>query len=61
MIFGNYRRRMARVSQEGSAVADIFFVSYASSDRDWAFRIGHELIALGHTPHIHECEILLCT
>jgi tetratricopeptide (TPR) repeat protein len=41
---------------EGESVADIF-VSYTSSDRDWAFWIGHELIALGHPPHIHEWEI----
>src|SRR5262249_39055149 len=33
------------------------FVSYTSSDRDWAFWIGQELEALGHTPHIHEWEI----
>jgi tetratricopeptide (TPR) repeat protein len=37
-------------------VADIF-VSYTSSDRDWAFWIGHELEALGHVPHIHDWEI----
>jgi tetratricopeptide (TPR) repeat protein len=37
-------------------VADIF-ISYTSSDRDWAFWIGHELEALGHVPHIHEWEI----
>jgi TIR domain/NB-ARC domain len=37
-------------------VADIF-VSYTSSDRDWAFWIGQELESLGHTPHIHEWEI----
>jgi tetratricopeptide (TPR) repeat protein len=37
-------------------VADIF-VSYTGSDRDWAFWIGHELTALGHTPRIHEWEI----
>jgi hypothetical protein len=37
-------------------VADIF-VSYTSSDKDWAFWIGKELEALGHTPHIHEWEI----
>lgn len=37
-------------------MADIF-ISYTSSDRDWAFWVGHELIALGHTPHIHEWEI----
>src|SRR3954471_23634573 len=34
-----------------------FFVSYTSSDRDWAFWIAKELEALGHTPHIHEWEI----
>jgi TIR domain len=37
-------------------VADIF-VSYTSSDRDWAFWIGQELLNLGHTPRIHEWEI----
>ena len=33
------------------------FVSYTSSDRDWAFWIGKELHALGHVPHLHEWEI----
>jgi hypothetical protein len=37
-------------------LADIF-ISYTSSDRDWAFWIAKELEALGHTPHIHEWEI----
>jgi hypothetical protein len=37
-------------------VADIF-VSYTSKDRDWAFWIGHELIDLGHKPHIYVWEI----
>jgi hypothetical protein len=37
-------------------MADIF-LSYTSSDRDWAFWIGHELEALGHVPHIHEWEL----
>jgi hypothetical protein len=37
-------------------VADIF-VSYTSSDRDWAFWIGQELEKLGHTAHLHEWEI----
>ena len=37
-------------------MADIF-VSYTSSDRDWAFWIGQELETLGHAPHIHEWEI----
>jgi hypothetical protein len=37
-------------------VADIF-VSYTSSDRDWAFWIGQQLEKLGHTPHVHEWEI----
>ena len=37
-------------------MADIF-VSYTSSDREWAFWIGHELDALGHVPHIHDWEI----
>jgi hypothetical protein len=37
-------------------MADIF-VSYTSSDQEWAFWIGHELEALGHAPRIHEWEI----
>jgi hypothetical protein len=37
-------------------VADIF-VSYTSGDREWAFWVGHELGALGHTPRIHDWEI----
>jgi tetratricopeptide (TPR) repeat protein len=37
-------------------VADIF-VSYTSSDRDWAFWIAKELELLGHDPHVHEWEV----
>jgi hypothetical protein len=37
-------------------VPDIF-VSYTSSDRDWAFWIGQELKALGHMPHIADWEL----
>jgi hypothetical protein len=37
-------------------MADIF-ISYTSSDRDWAFWIATELEALAHTPHVHEWEI----
>jgi hypothetical protein len=37
-------------------MADIF-VSYTSSDREWAEWIGHELIALGHKPHLHDWEV----
>jgi tetratricopeptide (TPR) repeat protein len=37
-------------------MADIF-VSYTSSDRDWAYWIAKELEAQDHTPHIHEWEI----
>src|SRR5215510_9192030 len=48
---------MTRVSQEGQCAVANIFVSYTSSNRDWAFWIGHELIALGHAPHIHEWEI----
>jgi tetratricopeptide (TPR) repeat protein len=33
------------------------FVSYTSSDRDWAFWIAKELEALGHAPRVHEWEI----
>jgi hypothetical protein len=45
-----------RNSGGGWRMADIF-VSYTSSDREWAQWIGQELKALGHTPHIHEWEI----
>jgi tetratricopeptide (TPR) repeat protein len=34
-----------------------FFVSYTSSDRDWANWIGLELERLGHVARVHECEI----
>jgi hypothetical protein len=37
-------------------MADIF-VSYTSSDRNWAFWIGRELEALGHVPHVDDWEI----
>jgi hypothetical protein len=37
-------------------VADIF-VSYTSSDRDWAFWIGQELLKFGHAAHLHDWEI----
>ena len=37
-------------------MADIF-ISYTSSDRDWAFWIAKELEALDHTPRVHEWEI----
>ena len=33
------------------------FVSYTSSDHDWAMWIATELKAFGHTPHVHEWEI----
>ena len=49
----------ARLDSPGArlcGMADIF-ISYTSSDRDWAFWVGHELQALGHTPRIHEWEI----
>jgi tetratricopeptide (TPR) repeat protein len=43
--------------RRGSArVADIF-ISYTSSDREWALWIEKELKALDHIPHIHEREI----
>jgi hypothetical protein len=42
--------------REAARMADIF-ISYTSSDRDWAFRIAKELGALGHAPHVHEWEI----
>ncbi len=37
-------------------MSDIF-VSYTSSDRDWAHWIAKELEKLGHTPHVHEWEV----
>jgi TIR domain len=37
-------------------MADIF-VSYTSSDREWAFWIAQELEVLGHSPRVHEWEI----
>jgi TIR domain len=37
-------------------MADIF-VSYTSSDREWAFWIGQELVDFGHSPRIHEWEL----
>src|SRR5262249_53985685 len=46
----------AQVQGEAARMADIF-ISYTSSDCDWAFWIAKELEALGHTPHIHEWEI----
>jgi tetratricopeptide (TPR) repeat protein len=33
------------------------FISYTSSDRDWAHWIAQELKALGHVPRVHEWEI----
>ena len=33
------------------------FVSYTSTDREWAEWIGHELERLNHTPHLHDWEI----
>lgn len=37
-------------------MADIF-ISYKSSDRDWAFWIANELERLGHVPHVHDWEV----
>jgi len=42
--------------RQAEKMADIF-VSYTSSDRDWAYWIGRELEALGHVAHIHEWEL----
>jgi hypothetical protein len=47
---------IAPFSDRKLRMADIF-VSYTSSDREWAFWIGKELLRLGHAPHIHEWEI----
>jgi tetratricopeptide (TPR) repeat protein len=41
----------------GLALMADFFISYTSTDRDWAQWIGRELTALAHTPHIHEWEV----
>jgi tetratricopeptide (TPR) repeat protein len=46
----------AGAGKRDTRVADIF-ISYTSSDRDWAFWIAKELEALGHEPHVHEWEI----
>jgi tetratricopeptide (TPR) repeat protein len=35
----------------------VIFVSYTSSDRDWAFWIANELKTLGHVPHVHDWEL----
>jgi tetratricopeptide (TPR) repeat protein len=48
--------RLGPGSTKVQCVAD-FFVSFTSTDRDWAFWITKELEALGHTPHVHEWEI----
>jgi len=37
-------------------MADIF-ISYTSSDREWAHWIAGELQEMGHAPHVHEWEI----
>ncbi|MCD0417214.1 tetratricopeptide repeat protein [Rubrivivax sp. JA1024] len=37
-------------------MADIF-VSYTSSDQDWAFWIAQQLEKFGHTAHVHEWEV----
>lgn len=34
-----------------------FFISYTSTDKDWAFWLAKVLKALDHTPHIHEWEV----
>src|SRR5690348_13428646 len=47
---------LKRTPSEGIRVADIF-ISYTSSDRDWAFWIAKELEALGDKPRVHEWEI----
>ena len=49
--------RTQRERREGNARGRYIFISYTSSDRDWAFWIAKELEALGHTPHVHEREI----
>jgi tetratricopeptide (TPR) repeat protein len=43
-------------SPQGAGAADVF-ISYARSDREWAFWIASELEALGYTSHIAEWEI----
>src|SRR5580704_17610703 len=34
-----------------------FFVSYTSDDSHWAHWLAKELVALGHTAHVHEWEV----
>src|ERR1700693_2989708 len=48
---------MMRSDRGGLALMADYFISYTSSDRDWAQWIGKELEAIGHTSHIHEWEI----
>jgi tetratricopeptide (TPR) repeat protein len=43
--------------RRGTALMADYFISYTSTDRDWAHWIGKELEALAHKPHIHEWEI----
>jgi tetratricopeptide (TPR) repeat protein len=44
------------VSPRRESGTDVF-ISFTSSDRNWAFWIATELQALGYLPHIHEWEI----
>ena len=43
-------------TRAGERMADIF-VSYTTSDRDWAFWIAKELEELGHMAHVHEWRL----
>ena len=45
------------LAQSDHAVMGDVFISYTSSDRDWAMWIAKELQALGHKPYVHEWEI----
>ena len=50
------KARSTRPGARNPTVADIF-VSYTSSDREWAQWIATDLHTLGHVPHVHEWEI----
>ena len=44
----------SRATRREGFVRGRYFISYTSSDRDWAFWISKELEGLGHTPHVHD-------
>ena len=55
-IHDHPRNDAGRLAARTATLADIF-VSYTSSDSEWAKWIATDLRALGHSPHVHEWEI----